>query len=135
MVNRELAGDYIGRCRKRLLAIEVLLREKAYPDVVRESQEVVELGLKALLRTFGIAVPAVHDVSEALKRNKRRLPRGLQRKVPRLCEISKSLRRDREMAFYGSEDVTPSRFYTRSDACEALAMARAVIHTAGAFVR
>jgi hypothetical protein len=39
---------------------------------------------------------------------------------------SRKLRRDRELAFYGSEDVTPSTFYTRGDAEEARAMAEEV---------
>ncbi len=35
----------------------------------------------------------------------------------------RSLRRDRELAFYGSEDLTPSDFYTREDAAAAPASA------------
>jgi len=103
--------------------------------VVRESQEVVELGLKALLRSFGVPVPAVHDVSEALRKNKRRFSGPLQKKVARLCEISKTLRRDREIAFYGSENLTPSKFYTRKDAVAALEMARWVIRAVGPAIR
>ncbi|MBI4601618.1 MAG: HEPN domain-containing protein [Planctomycetes bacterium] len=135
MVNRELARDYLERSRKRLLAIDLLFREKAYADVVRECQEVVELCLKGLLRTYGAGVPAVHDVSEALKKSKRRFPAPVQRKIARLCEISRTLRRDREMAFYGSEDVTPSRFYSRNDALEARDMARAVVRAVAGAIR
>ncbi len=80
-------------------------------------------------------MPAVHDVSEALKKNKRRLPRTFQRKIARLCENSRTLRRDREMAFYVTEDLTPSRFHTRKDAVEALEMTRWVIRTVGPLVR
>jgi hypothetical protein len=43
-----------------------------------------------------------------------------------LTEISRSLRRDRELAFYGSEDLTPSDFYKEKDAMKALTQARAV---------
>lgn len=135
MVNRKLAGDYIERCRKRLLAVDLLFSEKAYADVVRESQEVVELALKALLRSFGLNAPAVHDLSETLRKSKRRFPVPLQRHIPQLCRFSKELRRDREMAFYGSEDVTPSEFYTRGDAQSAREMARKVVRIAGKFVR
>ena len=59
MTNPNLARDYFQRAQKRLKAVAVLLDEGAFPDVVRESQEVVELALKALLRTFGIAVPFI----------------------------------------------------------------------------
>jgi hypothetical protein len=30
-----------------------------------------------------------------------------------LCDISRSLRRDRELAFYGAEDLTPSDFFMK----------------------
>jgi HEPN domain-containing protein len=127
MTNPDLGRDYVERARKRLRALDVLLAEEAFADVVRESQEVVELALKGLLRTFGIAVPFVHDVSDVLTANAARFPATMQAHVPRWCEISKHLRRDRELAFYGSEDVTPSEFYGRADADTALSMAREVV--------
>jgi len=127
MTNPNLARDYLGRAEKRLKAVALLLVEEAFPDVVRESQEVVELTLKALLRTFGIAVPFVHDVSEILTASTERFPSEARVMVPRWCDISKQLRRDRELSFYGSEDVTPSDFYSRADAEAALAMAREVV--------
>ena len=135
MVNKELTRDYLERSRKRLLAVDLLFRERAYADVVRESQEVVELCLKGLLRAFGVGVPAVHDVSEALKKNKRRFPIALQRRIAKLCEISRTLRKDREMAFYGSEDLTPSKFYSRKDAQAAREMARTVIRAGNGVTR
>ena len=111
----------------RLRAIDVLFEQSSWADVVRESQEVVELALKGLLRTFGIAVPFVHDVSDVLTANLSRLPPNARPSVPRWCEISKQLRRDRELSFYGSEDVTPSEFYGRADAETALSMARELV--------
>ena len=33
--------------------------------------------------------------------------------------ISKNLRRDRELSFYGSEDLTPLEFYSKGDAKKA----------------
>ena len=44
-------------------------------------------------------------------------------------KISRSLRRDRELAFYGSEDLTPSEFYKEEDAATALSQAR-MLHQA-----
>jgi HEPN domain-containing protein len=46
MTNPDLARDYFTRARKRLKAVALLLDEEAFADVVRESQEVVELLLK-----------------------------------------------------------------------------------------
>jgi len=43
VTNVKLARDYLDRSRKRMRALEVLLQEEAFPDVVRDSQEVVEL--------------------------------------------------------------------------------------------
>lgn len=41
-----------------------------------------------------------------------------------MADISKALRKDREIAFYGSEDLIPSEFYTRADAEQAFEDAR-----------
>jgi HEPN domain-containing protein len=115
MHSRDLAADYIQRASVRLLALDVLFDGESWADVVRESQEIVELALKALLRISGIDPPRVHDVSEVLLAERARLPEALGDKVEELAEISRDLRRDRELAFYGAEDLTPSGFYTRRD--------------------
>jgi HEPN domain-containing protein len=127
MRNRELAADYVRRAGVRLRAIEVLFREESWADVVQESQEAVELALKGLLRACGIEAPRIHDVSEILLAERGRLPESLRGDVERLAEVSKTLRRDRELAFYGAEDLTPSSSYRREDAAEALEGARLVV--------
>jgi len=127
MRNRELAADYVRRAEARIQAIEVLFRAESWADVVRESQEAVELALKGLLRACGIEAPRIHDVSEILLAERDRLPAKLRGEVERLAEVSKTLRRDRELAFYGAEDLTPSTFYGREDAAKALEGARLVV--------
>jgi hypothetical protein len=47
--------------------------------------------------------------------------------IDRLAEASRELRRDRELAFYGTEDLTPSAFYRRRDAELAREAARLVV--------
>jgi len=94
---------------------------------VRESQEVVELALKGLLRVAGIEPPRIHDVSEVLAAEHARLPPAVQPHVEALAAGSRTLRRDRELAFYGAEDLTPSGFYTRQDAIAARGIARQTI--------
>jgi HEPN domain-containing protein len=116
-------------------AVALLLEEEAFPDVVRESQEVVELVLKAVLRSFGVAVPFAHDLSETFAQHGARLPDEVQPLLGRWSDISRHLRKDRELAFYGSEDITPSSFYTRADAEEAKAMAEEVLRTAEPWIR
>lgn len=135
MTNPKLARDYLTRARKRLKAVALLFEEEAFADVVRESQEVVELLLKAVLRSFGIAVPFSHDLSESLAENASRFPAEVQALVPRWCEVSKQLRKDRELAFYGSEDITPSTFYTREDAEKGKAMAEEIVASAAPWIR
>ena len=56
-------------------------------------------------------------------------------RVARLAEISRTLRRDRELAFYGAEDLTPSDFYKEPDAASARDGARFVVTTVRPFVR
>jgi HEPN domain-containing protein len=114
--NRELARDYVRRSQIRLKALAVLYEAESWADVVRESQEIVELVLKGLLRSCGVSRPRVHDVSEVLGTESARLPLALLPHLDRMIAASRRLRRDRELAFYGAEDLTPSGFYAESDA-------------------
>jgi hypothetical protein len=117
--NPELAADYVRRAGVRLRALDVLFEAQCWADVVRESQEVVELALKGLLRAYGVAPPRIHDMSAVLLAERERLPAEVIDHADRLAAISKDLRRDRELAFYGTEDLTPSSFYAESDAVRA----------------
>jgi hypothetical protein len=127
MRNRDLAADHLRRASARLRALDVLFECRSWADVVRESQEVVELALKGLLRACGVDPPRIHDVADILVAERDRLPAGLQSHVERLASISRQLRRDRELAFYGAEDLTPSTFYREADAIAARDGARDVV--------
>ena len=127
MRSPELGADYVRRAKARLGALDALFAAHSWADVVRESQEVVELALKGLLRVAGIEPPRIHDVSEVLMTERKRLPEVIQPQVDALAAGSRTLRRDRELAFYGAEDLTPSGFYTRQDAIAARDIARATV--------
>jgi HEPN domain-containing protein len=129
MKNVSLVADYITRAEHRLAAVRLLAERKSWADVVRESQEVVELCLKALLRSARVEVPRIHDVSKILRAEAHRLPKTMRAHVDRLADISHSMRRDRELAFYGSEDLTPSEFYEEKDGKVALEQADWVFRT------
>lgn len=64
-----------------------------------------------------------------LEAERARLPAPVLERLDELSRASRSLRRDRELAFYGAEDLTPSDFYRKSDASEARAAARLVVET------
>jgi HEPN domain-containing protein len=127
MHNKTLAEDYLTRATHRLAALDVLFERESWADVVRESQELVELALKSLLRHTSIEVPRVHDVGQILRSESERLPESIRPHIEELVAISRSLRRDRELAFYGSEDLTPSDFYQKTDAETARAGSRRVV--------
>lgn len=127
MRNRDLAADHLRRAGARLRALNVLFEAGSWADVVRESQEVVELTLKGLLRACGVEPPRIHDVADVLRAERDRLPTALAPQVDRLAAISRALRRDRELAFYGAEDLTPSSFYREDDAILARDSAREVV--------
>jgi HEPN domain-containing protein len=91
-----------------------LLERGGHSDVVREAQELVELALKALLRLVGVEPPRHHDVGGLLLEHAARFPAGLRERLPRAAEISKSLRRERELAFYGDIDFIPTEEYTEA---------------------
>lgn len=127
MHSPDLAADYVRRATARLAALDALHAAESWADVVREAQEVVELALKGLLRAAGIEPPRIHDVSDVLLAERSRLPEPIQRQVETLAAGSRTLRRDRELAFYGAEDLTPSGFYTKEDAVIARDIARATV--------
>ena len=127
MNNERLYKDYLIRAEGRLKALETLFNEALWADVVRESQEVVELSLKGLLRFMRLEVPRVHDVSSILEENKEKVPQVIRKYLDELVDISQDLRRDRELAFYGSEDITPHEFYKKKHALAAKEKAGRVV--------
>ena len=76
---------------------------------------------------MGVDPPRVHDVAEVLEAERSRLPAVLAPDVEILAAASRDLRRDRELAFCGAEDLTPSDFYREPDAAEARTAARLVV--------
>ncbi len=129
MRNRDLSLDYVRRAEARLRALDVLVDAESWADVVRESQEIVELALTALLRSAGVGPPRIHDVGEVLLAERSRMPAAVVPHLERLADASRTLRRDRELAFYGAEDFTPSAFYKREDGQAARDAARMVVKT------
>ncbi len=135
MRNRSLAFDHVHRAEVRLRALDVLFDAESWADVVREAQEVVELSLKGLLRSVGVVPPRVHDVSDILEAERDRLPKPVQARLAELVRVSRELRRDRELAFYGAEDLTPSGFYQRQDAERARDAARSTVESIAPHVK
>jgi HEPN domain-containing protein len=121
-----LVDDYIFRAQKRIKALEFLKSEESYADVVREAQEVVELLLKALIIAFGIEVPKVHDVSRYIEMNKEVFPQVVNDNLERLKDISRRLRKERELSFYGMEDWIPSEEYSTEEAQQAIDWAKEI---------
>ena len=120
MTNRTLAQSYLLKTRKRLKVLEVLLKEEAYSDVIREAQELVELALKGILRQVGVEPPKQHDVGYLVIEFKERLPREVAEEAKKIAAISKWLRKEREFSFYGDVDFIPTEEYTLKDAQRAI---------------
>ena len=120
MKSDELTLAYLEKASVRLEALGFYRERKAYSDVVREAQSVVELALKALLRAAGIEVPKVHDVGRTLEDNADLLPPTVRDHMPRIRSISKRLRKERELSFCGAEDFVPTAEYELSDADQAI---------------
>jgi HEPN domain-containing protein len=120
MTNISLAQSYLIKAVKRLKVLEVLMAEQAYSDVIREAQEIVELSQKAMLRQVGIDPPKWHDVGSILLENSDFFPKSQRKYLKRLAEISKWLRKERELSFYGDIDFIPTEEYSVSDAKRAV---------------
>ena len=100
--------------------LKFLLEEEAYPDTIRESQETVELLLKGVLRSVGIDPPKVHDVSKAILEAKDLFSPEFQSHLERIQTISRYLRKERELSFYGEVDFIPSENYGEEEARKAV---------------
>jgi HEPN domain-containing protein len=115
-----LTRAYLAKAEVRFKALEFYTREGAYSDVVCEAQEMVELLLKAVLRAIGVEVPKIHDVGRVLEQHVEILPLPLSRHIGEIKRISKRLRKERELSFYGAEDFIPTEEYGIEDAKQAI---------------
>lgn len=130
MTNDDLARSYLRKASDRLEILDVLLRKGAYSDVVREAQELVELALKGMLRAVGIEPPKLHDVGGLLVEHASRFPAEVRAHIETLAGISKRLRKERELAFYGDLDFIPTKEYSEEDAQQARTDAELVLGVA-----
>ena len=137
MTNHEMARSHLRQARLILAEAEHHQHGGAFNLVVRRGQESVELALKAVLRSAGVEVPHVHDVGFLLAELADRLPASFAAHVERVVSISRRLRQEREVSFYGDEeiDAPPDRLYSGDDAEQALGDARFVVDLAGTVVR
>ncbi len=118
MTNTDLSKDYIIRAGHRLEALEVLYIKESYPDVIREAQEILELTLKGYLRFIKIDPPKWHDVGQLLFENQSLLSDEVLKHLKLILELSKYLRKERENAFYGDDDLIPLSSYTKDEALD-----------------
>lgn len=120
MTNRSLASSYLSKARTRLVVLDILQREGAYSDVVREAQELVELALKALLRHAGIEPPKWHDVGGIVRDHHARFPSLTADELERVAAASAWLRKEREASLYGDIDFIPTEQYDAQAGTRAL---------------
>jgi HEPN domain-containing protein len=127
VTNQSLAQSYLAKAEKRLKALAVLRAEGANSDVVREAQELVELALKGMLRAIGVEPPKYHDVGGLLLEHRGKIAPEVREGLARAAEISKRLRKERELAFYGDIDFIPTEEYTSEDAGRAFTEAEWIV--------
>ena len=126
MTNVSLAESYMIKASKRLKILYFLFDDEGYSDVIREPQEVVELAQKAMLRRVGIDPPKWHDVGSIILENSN-LFYIVYGELEAIARISKWLRKERELSFYGDIDFIPTEEYTPEDALKAIEGAKKVV--------
>jgi len=134
MTFAELGKSYIRKAIARFDTLEVLLKNRDYSDVIRESQEIVELVLKGILRIRGIEPPKIHDVGGLLIEYRERFKDISLREIRKLVKISKELRKERELSFYGDVDFIPTEEYTVKDAVKCIEKVKFVIEIGKRFL-
>ena|SRR5437867_738452 len=130
MTNTSLARSYLQKAAARLAILPVLQRKRAYSDVIREAQEILELALKGMLRQIGVEPPKWHDVGSLLLKHEDRFELRVRQRVARLAEASEWLRGERELSFYGDVDFIPTEEYTAEEGRRAAAEAKFAVETA-----
>ncbi|MCS7205698.1 MAG: HEPN domain-containing protein [Leptospiraceae bacterium] len=125
-----LAKSYFEKAMVRLEVLYFLKEKKAFSDVVREAQEAVELATKGMLRMKGIEPPKYHDVSYLILELRQTFHELQDHEIHELVRISKRLRKERELAFYGDVDFIPTIEYKESDALQAIQETEFVINVA-----
>ncbi|MBW1697379.1 MAG: HEPN domain-containing protein [Deltaproteobacteria bacterium] len=134
MTNQTLAQAYLKKSMDRLDILDLLHGKGAYSDVVREAQEIVELALKGMLRSVGVEPPKYHDVGRLLLSHKDRFDKSIAEKLKKAADISKWLRKERELSFYGDIDFIPTEEYSIEDSRRAREDAKWVVALAGAAI-
>lgn len=129
MTNSDMARGYLSQAVEILAEAERLYHAQVWNLVVRRSQEVIELALKAALRFVGLEIPRLHDVGVLLIEHRNKFPLPFGKEIDRLASISRRARREREISFYGDDEigVPPQQLYREPDACVALEDARFVL--------
>ena len=128
--NGALARSYLAKARVRLRALAVFVAEEAHSDVIRESQKLVELALKGMLRQAGVEPPHWHDVGSLFRERADRFPDLDSADLDRIAAISSWLHAEREPSFYGEPGLIPTERYTEADARRAFEDASWVVSVA-----
>lgn len=131
MTNSEIARAHLRQAEAILVEAQSLLERGVWNLVVRRAQEATELALKAALRVAGVEVPRVHDVGATVRAHARRFPEPFRLHVDRLAEISRRLAREREVAFYGDEQLgtAPQALYGEDEAVHAFSDSEFVVRS------
>ncbi len=135
MNTKSLAESYLKKASVRLDILDLLFEKEAYSDVIRESQEVVELSLKGMLRFIGVEPPKIHDVSGLLLEHRDKFPKDIAEHLNIMAQISKRLRKERELAFYGDIDFIPTEEYSKDDAEETIGDTKFVVKIARSLIQ
>ena len=132
MDSYELTRSNVRQAEDGLTTARIALERGNYPYAVRQAQECVELSLKACLRLVGIEPPKWYDVGPIIRRERGNFPEWFKEHLERIVSISRSLRKEGELAMYGDEEskIPPEELYTRFDAEKAIEDAGFVLEIA-----
>ncbi len=126
---KETGRGLLNEAMLRLETANDALVRGNYAYSFRQSQECVELCLKACLRRIGVEYPKTHEVSIVLRDSAERFPAWFRGRIEEFCRISVGLAERRDIAMYGDEQegLSPEKLFARGDAERAVAGATEVL--------
>ncbi len=101
----ETAIVALTKAEKRLSVLPILLREKNYAEILRETNAIAELSLKGIMSHVGATPEDDTPLLSAMKESLKTMPDVIQKNFRRIVKVSGTIQKQ-HTRLSGSQDAT-----------------------------